>query len=292
MISTHLRHKGQTAVAVESTGLRATFLPYDGGKMASLIRLSDGKELLSVRAGEVYRALAYDGEYVASECSGFDDMFPTIDPYTKDGLVYPDHGEACRIPHFPSIEGDTLVLRTASRRFPIRYEKRVKAEGESLLLSYSYLNDGDKAFPFLWAGHIILQGEDGMRLLTPFPEEAETKSVFATAGTDVSLLPKDRLIGFLPQKGAAYKFYYTDPIAEGAFTILYADGGSLTFSYDKEKLPYLGVWLNNGEFLDTYTVAPEPCTVPFDIPTKGEHKGAVLPPHGNFSFDIRISVHK
>ena len=291
MSLTHLLHKGQPAISLESGSLRATFLPYDGGKMASLIRLSDEKELLAVREGDAYRPLTYDGSYVDAECSGFDDMFPTIDPYVYDGISYPDHGEVCRIPHFASVEGDTFVLRSASRRFPFRYEKRVSAEGDSLLLSYRYVNDGSKALPFLWAGHVMLRGEDGMRLSTPFSADAPKKTVFAPEGTDASLLPCDRLSGFVPSTGAAYKFYYTEPIPEGSFSILYENGARLSFSYDKEKLPYLGVWLNNGAFQNLYTLTPEPSTVPFDVPAKGDCRGPVLPPHGEFSFTLRITSH-
>ena len=96
--------KNRTAVSIQSNSLKATFLPDDGAKMASLIRIRDGKELLAVKPDETYRVLTYDGDYVSSECSGFDDMFPTVDPYTPTegayrGITYPDHGETCRIPY-------------------------------------------------------------------------------------------------------------------------------------------------------------------------------------------------
>ena len=89
------KYKDRRAIVIESAALRATILPDDGAKMASLLRLCDNRELLSVKDGEKYKVLDYTGSYVDSECSAFDDMFPTIDPYTPDagaysGIPYPE----------------------------------------------------------------------------------------------------------------------------------------------------------------------------------------------------------
>ena len=94
----HTSYKNREAFVVESGALRATFLTNDGAKMASLIDLETNRELLLTRDGESYRVLTADGSYVDSECSAFDDMFPTIDPYTPEKgaykvITYPDHGE-------------------------------------------------------------------------------------------------------------------------------------------------------------------------------------------------------
>ena len=81
-------YKERPAIAVESGSLIATFLPEDGGKMASLCVRNKGKELLTVRQDKHYKVLTYDGDYVSLECSGFDDMFPTVDPYTPtEGML-------------------------------------------------------------------------------------------------------------------------------------------------------------------------------------------------------------
>lgn len=292
-----VKFKDREALSVENGVLKAVFLPDDGAKMASLVRLSDGKELLAVKPTPLYQVLTYDGDYVSSECSGFDDMCPTIDPYTPksgayEGISYPDHGESCRMPHRLSVEDDQAVFSARSRLFPIRYEKRVYAEGESLILAYDVENFGDHPFEFLWAGHIMLKGEDGMEILTPFDADAHTEMMFAPRGADVEKLPKDRLMGFVPGAGAAYKFYYTEKMAQGRFGVKYSDGSALLFEVDEKKLPYLGIWLNNGEFQDSYTVTPEPCTLPADAPDRGAKRGihSVISPHDSFSFEIKITL--
>ncbi len=294
------KYKDRPAVVIESETLKAVILPNDGAKMASLVSLCDGRELLATKNGETYKVLAPDGSYVDSECSGFDDMFPTIDPYTPSegeyaGVAYPDHGEVCRLPFEVSLKDNAAVFSVRSRLFKITYQKTVSSsQNGGLDVSYKIENNGDAPFPFVWAGHIMLRGEDGMRLLTPFGENDPTEMMFCPEGCSPELLPRDRLTGFEPGRGAAYKFYYTDKMSDGYFGIRYKDGRSLRFDFDKDKLPYLGVWLNNGEFQDIYSIAPEPCTVPYDAPHKAAEKGctSVIPPKGIFELCIHISMNK
>ena len=292
------KYKDRTAVIVESDRLRATLLPDDGAKMASLIDLATGKEFLATKESEAYGVLAYDGSYIHSECSAFDDMFPTIDPYTPThgvykGVTYPDHGESCRLPFEVRVEKDKAILSTHSRLFPLRMTKTVSPAADGgISLRYDITNEGNTPFDFIWAGHIILKGEDGSRLLTPFDEDTPTEMIFATEGYAHDTLPKDRLTGYRQGEGAAYKFYYTEPLREGYFALSYTDGRILSFRFDREKLPYLGVWLNNGEFQDLYSIAPEPCTAPFDAPDKASAKGYVskISANTSFSFEIHIQI--
>lgn len=293
----YLNYKDRPAISIEGRELKATFLPDDGAKMVSLIRIRDQKELLAVKQGERYRTLAYDGEYVLSECSGFDDMFPTVDPFTPvdgghRGVTYPDHGEICRLPFSTKEEENSIVFQTQSRLFPIRYQKRVSVEGSSIVVHYRIDNFGEVPFAFLWAGHMMLQGEEGLELITPFSKDDPTEIMFSPPNVDVLTLPKDRLMNFVPQIGPAYKFYYTEQMKKGRFGVRYRDGSALLFDVDPEKLPYLGIWLNNGGFQNSYTVTPEPCTIPYDSPERAAKHGisSVLQPQGNFEFQIKITA--
>ena len=290
--------KGRRAVIVETKTQKATFLPDDGAKMSSLVDISTGKELLLVRKEEKYIPLDYNGSYVDSDCSAFDDMFPTIDPYTPsegeyNGVTYPDHGEICRLPLGFDIEEDRVVFFAESKIFKVTYKKTVYAlENGDVKIDYSISNLGDDSFDFIWAGHVMLRGEDGMRLMTSFDENSPREMVFATKGYDQSKLPLDTLIGFKAKTGVAYKFYYLEKIKKGGFSVSYPDGSILGFDYDKDKLPYLGVWINNGEFKDIYNIAPEPCTAPFDSPEKAANKGyySKIEAKQKFEFDIKISI--
>lgn len=296
----HTSYKNREAFVVESGALRATFLTNDGAKMASLIDLETNRELLLTRDGESYRVLTADGSYVDSECSAFDDMFPTIDPYTPEkgaykGITYPDHGECCRLPYEARIDDEKLILSAHSRLFPIHYQKTVTAVPDgTIVIDYAITNEADEPFDFVWAGHVMLKGEDGIRLLSPFGEKDPIEMIFATDGYEHDTLPRDTLTGFAPHTGAAYKFYYLEPMNEGYFGVRYTNGRELLFCFDKTKLPYLGVWLNNGEFQGIYNLAPEPCTAPFDAPDKAAQKGysSQIPANSDFRFRIEISMRK
>lgn len=283
--------KDRPAVTVETGALTATFLPQDGAKLVSL-KNKNGKELLVTKPGDTYRILTYDGSYVDSECSGFDDMFPTVDPdRVGSNPLYPDHGECCRLSHSGSIKDRCVSFFARSRLFPVTYKKTVRADGGSLLLEYSIENHGDEPFPFLWAGHIMLAGEAGMQVLTPFSEDTPIEIMFAEPETvQTAALPRDRLVEHRPGAGATYKFYYLAPLPEGWFGVRYADQSSLLFTVDPQKLPYLGIWLNNGTFQDGYSVTPEPCTVPFDAPNRAASRGhrSVIPAKGDFTFTIQV----
>ena len=262
--------------------------------------LKTGKELLAVRNFEQYRVLTYEGNYIDSECSAFDDLFPTIDPYTPEsgayqGISYPDHGEWCRIPFTVQTEDDRVIFSAKSHRFPMRYQKSVSvAPNGGISLRYSIANDGDEPFDFIWAGHIMLQGEDGMRLITPFEPDAPVEFVFATDGYSQETLSRDRLTGFCAGKGAAYKFYYLDRMKDGFFGVRYSNGKALLFHFDENKLPYLGVWFNNGAFQEIYNLAPEPCTTPFDAPDKATKRGyeTKIPAKSTFTFELEIELNE
>ena len=289
-------YKNRPAVTVESEQLRMTVLPEDGAKIASLVMRGSEKELLLTKGGENYKRLTYDGSYVDSECSAFDDMFPTIDPYTPTGgeyagITYPDHGECCRIPYEVNLLENGVSLVARSKVFSAVYEKTVSVSDDGGIdVSYSIKNLSDAPFECIYAGHIMLKGEDGMLLRTPFPDDAPIEMIFATEGA--SPTARDRLVGFSPKTGAAYKFYYTDKIEKGLLEICYPDGHTLRLEYDEQKLPYLGVWLNNGEFQDIYSLSPEPCTAPFDAPDKAKARGYAceIPGNGALEFTIHVSL--
>lgn len=289
-------YKDRPAFVVQSKEMQAVFLPLDGGKMVSLCVGDKGKELLVTKKGEQYKTLTYGGDYVSSECSGFDDMFPTVDPYQPmdghyQGIIYPDHGEICRIAHDVQITEKELILKAESKLFPLSYKKIVTANAEGGLdLDYYISNTGAVDFPFLWAGHIMLQGEDGMRLFTSFSNGIPIEMMFCTEGEDAAQLPLDRLCGYRAGQGAAYKYYFLEPMPNGVFGVQYPDDSSLVFEVDPQKIPYLGLWINNGEFQDLYSITPEPCTVPFDSPGRAKKRGyqSMIQAHSEFTFKLRI----
>jgi hypothetical protein len=290
-------YKDVPAVLVQTQTLQAGILPEDGGKIASLKRKKNGKELLATKPDPNYKRLAFDGSYVDSECSGFDDMFPTVDPDLPQGSPYPqypDHGECCRLPYQVTFLPDGVTLSAPSRLFPITYTKTVKAcPDHSLRLCYRIENQADTPFPFLWAGHMMLAGEKQMEVITPFPEDVPTELMFADPmPADPDGLPRSCLQEHQPGKGTTYKFYYLKRIPAGTFGVRYPDGSALQVSVDPLKMPYLGVWLNNGTFQNGYSITLEPCTLPYDAPSAAAQRGLTgeIPPNSAFTFEIALQL--
>ena len=293
----HTAYKDRPAVAVKSDTLTALILPMDGGKMASL-KTAEGHELLAQAPGTAYRILTPDGSYVDAECSGFDDMFPTIDHFTHGegecaGIPYPDHGEVCRLPAETEIGKDFVRLCISSRLFPIAFEKRITSIPDgSIDVHYTIRNNGRSIFRYIWAAHCMLAGEDDAQIITPFHENAPVRMMFGPDQTEP--LSRNQLGGF-SENGATYKYYHLQPIPKGIIGYRYPlRKEELLLQYDEKKIPFLGIWLNNGGFKNMYNIALEPCTAPFDRPDMAKAAGyeSVISAGGSVDFSLRFYWHQ
>lgn len=299
MSITQVTYKNRPALRVATKDLSAVFLPEDGGKLVSITANVDGFEFLCQNPAPDYARLAYDGCYVDSECSSWDDMFPTIDPYTPAegdyaGITYPDHGEVCRLPMTVTVEGDSLTLACTSRLFPITFEKRITPESDgALALTYTITNHGHEDFPYIWAAHCMLQGADDLEVYTPYPADAPVAYTFGPAGRET--FPRDRLMGYNPGKGAAYKYYFTEPTLGGFVGAHYTRSGhrfEMDYRENPDAIPYVGIWINNGSFKNYYNIALECASAPFDAPDKALEKGycSVLKAGEPLRFTLRVRV--
>lgn len=292
-------YKDRPAIRVDTDAMTALFLPEDGGKLVSLTSKRDGFEFLCQNPAPTYARLAYDGSYIHSECASWDDMFPTIDPWTPAdgpfaGMTWLDHGEVCRLPLEASVTNAGLCLHTALRELPVGFDKLIApcADG-SLAVTYTLTNTGADPFPYIWAAHCMLRGQDDLRVETPYSADAPTAYMFG--GDEAPSLPRDRLVGYAPGTGPAYKFYYTQPTSGGFIAGRYTESGhrfEMDYRADADAIPYIGVWINNGSFKDLYNIALECCTAPYDAPNKAMEKGycSMLAAHGQLTFTVRIRV--
>ena len=297
MSITRTTYKSRPALAVTTHTMTALFLPEDGGKLAS-VKAADGFEFLCQNPSPDYAPLAYDGSYVDSECASFDDMFPTVDPYTLAegdyaGVTYPDHGETCRLSYKVTQRGLGVALSADSRILPLTYEKIITPQADgSITITYAIENRANEPFPFIWAAHCMLRGQDDLRILTPYPEDTPLTYMFGATHADG--LPLDRLSGYCPGSGRAYKYYFDEPSDGGFVSAIYKDSGH-RFEMDfgtpfGSALPYLGVWINNGEFKDYYNIAIECATAPYDAPERAMQSGycSEIPRKSKWEFTLRI----
>ncbi len=281
-------YKGRPAICVRSPKLEALYLPQDGGKLASL-RDTEGNEYLEQAPGAEYLPLAYDGVYIKAECSACDDMFPTIDPWAPSegefaGVDYPDHGEVCRLPWQYAIQGKSVLLRCPSPRFHTVFSKTVTpVDDGAISAEYRIENHGKDDFAFLWAAHCMFRGEDGAEAEVSYPDDAPMNMRFG----DPALLGCKKMDY---AGGKAYKFFYSEPIrgAEGFVAVRYpSTGRKIRLSFDAKQVPYIALWINNGEFKGMHNIAAECITSPRDVPDPSCPK---IPAGGTYCFTVRYEV--
>ena len=229
----------------------------------------------------------------------WDDMFPTIDPYTPEageyaGITYPDHGEVCRLPMTVTAEGDSVVLSCTSRLFAVDFEKKITPEADgALALTYTIRNHGREDFPYIWAAHCMMQGADDLRVESPYPADAPAAYMFGPEGRET--FPRDRLMGYGAGTGAAYKLYYTEPTDGGFLRAVYTESGhafEMDYRDSAAAIPYVGLWINNGSFKGYYNIALECASAPYDAPHKAMERGycSVIPARESLTFTLRVRV--
>ncbi len=282
------QYKDQPAVTIETEQVTAQFLPHIGAKLCSLVYRPAGRELLVQRPGAAYRVAPYDGDYVGQgECSGLDDMFPTIDRcyyagYPWQGTPVPDHGEVWSLPWSHRVEDDgRLYFGVHGVRFPYRLEKWASFGGEaSLRLDYRLTNLAPFDLDCLWAAHPMFNLEEGAELILPQGVERAV-TIFCYSGslggygheftwpctTDREGQPRD-LRRMRPKAARdAYKYFVKDPMPEGWCALTYpASNFTLALGFPLAQVPYLGILPNEGGWQDLYNIFLEPATAPYDRP--------------------------
>ena len=297
-------YKDVEAVACETKTIRAVFLPLYGAKFASMTVIENGRELMEQAVGEKYKKPSYMGSYIDAECSAFDDMFPTIDQthceqFPWEGTLMPDHGEVYALPWSFEIEGECLHMWVYSPRFAYRLDKWVSEKDDGILISYMARNLSEFDLDFIYSAHCMLAAEEGAGFLLPFPDNSPCTVTF----TDLKELggygskvfwPSTGEIDFIttpPKKDkVGYKIYFDQQIPEGWFEYRYTDGTSLKVSFDKDALPWFGLWVNYGAFKNMYNVAPEPSSAPFDKPDAAKLRGiqSVLEGRGTYKWHFHF----
>lgn len=279
--------------------------------MASLFQKDISREYMVQESGTTYKELQYGGNYVDSECSGFDDMFPTIDAceypdYPWEGIEIPDHGEVCSQKWHYHIEADSLIMHVYGVRFPYKLEKRIRfTSPKSLHMQYKVTNLSGYDFDFIWAAHPMINMEEGGEIIVPYENGQRVMMIFASEedmlqqADELSWVNEPAIAGsnqidgrVTPGTSSAYKFYYEQSVPQGWCSYRYrSDGTGVTFN-PKEKLPYLGIWVNEGGFKGHNNVALEMCTGIADRPDLAKKLGrnSVLPAEGTYEWFLNIDL--
>ena len=184
---TETTYKDQRAIALESDQARFLFLPDTGASLVSVYGKARQKEYLVQRPQEKYLRQPFDGVYVDAECSGMDDMFPTIDRCAYDhfpwtGTMLADHGEVWNLPCRVQQSENSVCFTCYGVRLPYVFQKQVSMPDDTtLLFSYRVENPTQFDMDFLWAGHTMVVAEPGLKLHVP-PDCRRGVAVFTNTG--------------------------------------------------------------------------------------------------------------
>lgn len=305
------QYKDQPALTLESDVISAQFLPSIGSKMCSLVYKPLQRELMVQRPNEKYLLQPYDGHYEAAECSGFDEMFPTIDTcfyesYPWQGTKIPDHGEVWALKWDHKIENDQLYMSTYGVRFPYKLEKVVSFTTPHILnTKYTLTNLSDFDFDFMWAAHTMINLEDNVELVLPQGVEGvnsvstngsignyggeATWPKFTTKSGELRDLSKLR-----PKSTKAVEKYFIKgkmPAGWCALKYLQSDF-TMALSFPVETVPYLAVLPNEGGWHDIHNIFLEPATGTFDridIARKRKEYSTVKA-HSTYEWHLNITL--
>ena len=305
------KYKDVDAVILETQTLRLALVPEWGAKLASLIHKRTGREYLFQMPGETFRKGTYAGPYPEGEMSGFDEMFPTITECFCDvepwaGVKMPDHGEVWSLPWKCEVSGSEVRTSVHSPRFPYALTRTASFDrANTILLRYKAENHSAYGFPAMWAAHPLFNMTPGTRIILPEAARNIINTVPAPAlggygghfSFPIARTPDGRAwdlseIGPIERK-LYFKYFLLDELKEG-FAILHDPKTRETVGlvWPTEKVPYLGMWINEGGWENLYHIAPEPCTAPFDRWDIARQWGKlpVIPAFGTQEWQLRITV--
>ncbi|HQG62981.1 MAG TPA: hypothetical protein PK719_04950 [Bacteroidales bacterium] len=302
-------YKNKKSIVLENKYIRAEFIPNPGGKLSSLINKKTGFEYLVQRGNTIYCDQPFDGVYVKGECSGYDDMFPTIDTcfYENEpwkGVKMADHGEVWSLPWEYKIEKNSLCLSVSGVRFPYSLTKKIHFSSHNRLrIDYSLVNNSPFDFEFLWAGHMMFNVEEGTKIEVP-TDCKQTITIFSNRGRkfgDLNDWPY-----FRNTDGTSYKadvarpkeimgkekFYFTNKLKNGWCKLVYPNKKELKVFFTAKTVPYLGIFINEGGWDDLYNIFIEPCTVAYDRPDLAKKFGQIskVGPSGKYTWYIDIMI--
>lgn len=273
--------KGEQGVVLENEKIKAIILPNIGGKVASFYSKETDFELLFQNKEDLYKVPNIYSDFARFDAAGFDDAFPSIDEgeveVGNDIVKYPDHGEIWSAKFKYEIVQNTLVMRYQSKILSYTYKKSIHIEGNSLIINYCIENTKETPIPCLWAMHCLMNCEDDMEII--FPEGTdeilnvndsddlgEVLTVHNYPITKTINGDEYRLDRVKPASAkCCEKYYISDKVKEGSSGAYYPSNSvTYTVNFDKEKLPYSGLWITSGGFRGDYNCALEPANGFYD----------------------------
>lgn len=304
---------GFEAWQLQNDRLSVTVVPAVGGKVISLYdRLTGMEWLVQPEQANAFVAPEYGSSYAISQSGGWDEMIPTITACSYPvmgehfGTNIPDHGELWTIPWRVKNNKDHAIQLVADGvALPYRLYRTLTFRDENTLrFDYLLQNLGNEKLAYIWTPHPQIRVEPGSTIELPqdvdevvnvLPGEWGDSGVrnswpvthFGKAGT-----PRRQDIIVPPLVGTGRKFYVPPEQSISWVKIHQPNGASLLFTWDSQKQPYCGIWIDEGLINSIPTVAIEPATGYYDDLSLAwsNRKISLLPTKGEQTWHLEVTI--
>ena len=293
-----------------------TVAPQLGGKITSLKNRKTRREFIS-RTRIPYRARTYGDRFENYERDGADECFPSVGAspcpaFPWQGTVVPEHGEVWSLPWEYEVRQERLRMWVRGVRLPYLFERQIsfeilaRQEKPYIRLSYRVQNESPYDMPFVYAFHPLFRAETRTRIL--IPQGTNLVSYSSTEGrlgppmtphtwphvTDFTLDKAYDRSAIRSSRNREAEKLFTTRLEQGRCALLYPKGEFVGFLFPAKKLPYLGLWINEGGWHNLHHVALEPSTSQVDRldVAEGLEACGVAPGKGTFEWDISIIMGK
>ena len=306
-------YKGLDALLLENACISLIILPDYACKIASLVKKNTQREFLFQSAQTRLTPPPYGASFSAYDSSGFDEVFPSIDscPYPDgpyQGVQIPDHGEIWALPweYVLHKEGPAMTAWVKSTKLPYIFTRTLTLHGPEIRLHYTVENTANVPFEFIWTPHCLLNCSthtvltvpDNLQEIITVEHSTRTLGPWGTRHTYPLTKTSDGKTVDMSKTqprsdNSCEKFYFTQKNTQGWCAIKHTDNGdTLTYRYDADKVPYLGVWKTQGGYRNDYNLALEPCTGVYDDLYLAHkiRRAAVCKPNGKYEWDFTITT--
>lgn len=271
--------EGQPAFVLESEQARVIVLPHIGGKVAALIDKATGQDLLWHTPGRRYRPPRYGSGWTTTDMGGWEDCLPTVGAssypeWPWHGIALPENGEVWALPWTARAAGDAVGLTIHGVRLPYHFEKHVSLESNRVRIHYRIGNPSAFPMRYIWAAHPLFRVRPGMRIVLPagsrvrvdWSRDERLAISLAEMPWPVSRDAQGQVVQ-LDQIGEPALCHadklFTTALQEGWCGLHDPETGqTVAFSFDPYRLPYVGVWVNQGGWPENgpgcYNVGLEP----------------------------------
>lgn len=305
---------GLSAWSLDTEILRTIIVPELGAKIVSLFDKRSQREWLIGPGDRPLRVVPYGATFVDQDMSGWDEMFPTIlacnypGPGDRRGVFLPDHGEVWSLPWSLTEAADQkLTLSVEGRALPYRLTRTAMGSAaDTLQLQYQLINLGLDTMPYLWAAHPQFDCGAEAEMVLPSHISTVCNAIGEAWGWDVPETRFDWPLATAPNgaavridrigppslKGARKFFVPPEMRVSWAALICHPSQDWLRLEWDAQRVPYLGLWADEGAFNPQSVTALEPMTGYYDslITAWGKQLVAAIKPGETHTWTVTVRV--